>query len=194
MKKGKIIHCSFDTVEKFVPRIPKHRCVGENATIPRICAGPSVRKCLAGIPQSGAVMYWMQRYGLPIIVHAYYLKCRHVEFDVSEYVGDARYTGEMWLLETPSEVHRIDYEVLVEDFTWVSDPYGYAQRHPIGVKLMRTMFQDNFENLLKNAFDKKENENNFREKMRKHTFRDIMTCIAEIREIEEKCTMIKVKK
>lgn len=48
MKKSKLIHVSFDEVEQFIPRIPEQICPGEDNTIPRICAAPSVIKALPG--------------------------------------------------------------------------------------------------------------------------------------------------
>ena len=138
-----MIHCSFDLVDKFVPRIPKNRCIGEDATIPRICAGQTIRGCLSSMPKAGDTMHRMRQMGLPVIIHAYYMRCKHAVFDIKDYVPDATTTGEIWLLESPSEVHRVDYEVRFKRCMWYTDPYGQQQRYPVGVRLRRTKYQDN---------------------------------------------------
>lgn len=45
----------WERVEEFKPRIPKGRldCVGEDATIPRICLSDSLEGCLTGVPWGG---------------------------------------------------------------------------------------------------------------------------------------------
>lgn len=78
MKKVKLLHASFDEVEKFTPRIPKQRCPNEDDTIARICVAPTIRDTLAAIPQSGEVIHYMKILNLPVIIHAYYIKCDSV--------------------------------------------------------------------------------------------------------------------
>ena len=51
--------------------------------------------------------------GLPIILHVYTLTGDHImdNLKVRQYVPDAELSGEVWLLEKPTSVKRIDYEI-----------------------------------------------------------------------------------
>lgn len=171
----KMIHVSFDLVDKFVPRIPKNRCIGEDATIPRICAGQTIRGCLSSMPKAGDTMHRMRQMGLPVIIHAYYMRCKHAVFDIKDYVPDATTTGEIWLLESPSEVHRVDYEVRFERCMWYTDPYGHQQRYPVGVRLRRTKYQDNIENFADNYCQTETARKEMIEYLRKITFRTFIS-------------------
>lgn len=112
--RASMVHCSFDTVTEFIPRIPKQRVEGmftEDDKIKRICVAPTVQQALQGIPQSGIVMETMKELKLPIIVHAYYLKGGFFYNPTEEQVPDVSVTGEHWLLQNPDSVYRRDYEV-----------------------------------------------------------------------------------
>ena len=39
---SKLVHVSFDEVERFVPRVPKQICPDEDNTTPRICVAPNI--------------------------------------------------------------------------------------------------------------------------------------------------------
>lgn len=91
------IHCSFDTVEEFVPRIPKTVTIDENISIPRICCGTDVLSCIRATPMNGQVIHNMMALGLPVVVCVYYLgPSAYMEnSEVSKYVPDALSTGEV---------------------------------------------------------------------------------------------------
>ena len=79
---SKLIHVSFDEVEKFIPRIPKQICPNEDNTTPRICVAQNVLCAIQAMPQGGEVIYYMARLGVPVVVHAsscrskYRTRCR----------------------------------------------------------------------------------------------------------------------
>lgn len=82
--RASMVHCSFDTVTEFNPRVPKQRVEGmftEDDKIKRICVAPTVQQALRGIPQSGMVMETMKKLKLPIIVHAYSINDRNATDD-----------------------------------------------------------------------------------------------------------------
>ena len=115
MSKTKLIHCSFDLVDRFEPRVPDSRIkvVGmEDAETPRICVAPSVLHCLKAIPKSGETIRWMRAVGLKPIIHAYYLKSDRVYQPTKAQVADVGWTREMWILDTPKDWHRRDYEIV----------------------------------------------------------------------------------
>lgn len=49
------VHVSFDIVEKFIPRVPRQRCQGEDMSIPRICVADTILDAINAIPQAGIV-------------------------------------------------------------------------------------------------------------------------------------------
>ena len=76
MKKNFMVHCSFDLVDHFEPRVPKNRIEGkksEDGTIARICVASDIRNAINAIPGGGQTVQLMQQMGMPIIIHAYYL-------------------------------------------------------------------------------------------------------------------------
>ena len=60
MKRNSYVHCSFDLVESFKPRVPKTRVIGkfvsEEAETPRICTADTIQHALLGIPGCADVM------------------------------------------------------------------------------------------------------------------------------------------
>ena len=173
-EENKLIHVSFDLVKEFIPRVPKQRCPEEDGTIPRICVSPSLEKCLQAVPQAGEVLHQMKELGLPLIIHGYYMECKHPLYDVSKYVGDAEATGEMWILDKPDKIRRIDYEVIFDDFLWYTDAYGAKQRFPVGMKFKRVKYQDNMMNFLDMIFDENERKSEFVRQFPQLTFRQLM--------------------
>jgi len=111
----KYIHCSFDIVDEFIPRVPTTRCKIEDKTTPRICVAPDIRHCLAAMPSAGRIIEWTRAAGLSVILHVYYLTADKVLTDVKDKVADAEFTREMWLLEKPASVRRVDYEIVSLD-------------------------------------------------------------------------------
>lgn len=133
-----VIHISFDIVDKFIPRIPTSRMKGENKTIKRICACPTLYQSLIAMPCAWQVIREMERLGLPVIIHAYYLDTWKIT-DARGYVPDAAVTGEVWLRQPPIKVRRFDYLVKVPDI----------ENNTLlrGVRFTRTRYQDNISNL-----------------------------------------------
>ena len=76
----KYIHCSWDILEpgSLIPRIPKSRVIGPNISeddsTPRICVADTVQRALMAMPGTGKVIKIMQKYKVPVIIHAYYLE------------------------------------------------------------------------------------------------------------------------
>lgn len=71
---SKLVHVSFDEVERFVPRVPKQICPDEDNTTPRICVAPNISSAIQAMPQGGTVAYNMARIGVPVVIHAYYIE------------------------------------------------------------------------------------------------------------------------
>lgn len=53
MKRNSYVHCSFDLVESFKPRVPKTRVIGkfvsEEAETPRICTADTIQHAIYGV-------------------------------------------------------------------------------------------------------------------------------------------------
>ena len=150
MKKRKLIHVSFDLVNGFAPRISAQVCPGEDETIPRICVSPSIIKALQSIPQAGEVRYYMEEIGVPIIIHAYYMKSDAVLMpeQIADKVPDALATGETWIMEIPVVVRRFDYEIVNPFIIKKKDGNGTVERFLVGYdSLKRVDYQDNWRNL-----------------------------------------------
>lgn len=146
-----MIHVSFDLVDEFIPRVPKQRCMGENDTIKRICAAPSIIEALNAIPQAGLVVRNMKSLGLPVIIHCYYLKAGKVmsNEEVQEYVPDATDTREMWILEKPKAVNRVDYEITDCIVKQGVDAFGNEQFEVRLPEIKRVKHQSNIDNFFK---------------------------------------------
>lgn len=147
---SKLIHVSFDEVEKFIPRIPKQICPNEDNTTLRICVAPNVLSAIQAMPQGGEVVYYMARLGVPVIVHAYYIESDAVLMpeQISDKVPDAIATGEMWVTEVPAAVRRIDYEIRKPFVPKRTDRNGTRERFLITYgELKRVRYQDNWRNL-----------------------------------------------
>ena len=147
-KRPKLIHCSFDEVYSFEPRVPEHRNALEDDQIKRICVAPTVKDCLRAMPSAGKVIRFMKILGMPAVVHAYYLEADRVEYDVTDYVLDADYTHEMWVLERPKDWKRIDWLI---DEIYLSDSKntdGNDCIHIDNVFPVRTKYTDNLRELV----------------------------------------------
>ena len=121
----KIIHCSFDPVKEFIPRIPAQRCEGEDDTIRRICGAPTIYQALAAIPCFAIVLKNMQKLNLPIIVHVYELESRFCICNnmVQRFVPDAKATGECWFIERPEKVKHKAIELTDIDFEYSGNSF-----------------------------------------------------------------------
>lgn len=147
-KRPKLIHCSFDEVYNFEPRVPKSRSLLEDAETKRICVSPTIRQCLDAIPRAGQIMRFMRGVGMSVVVHAYYLEADRVEYDTRDYVPDADLTGEMWVLEKPKDWKRIDYELQSFCLKDGQDGNGSDITWIYGVYPVRHKYQDNLRELI----------------------------------------------
>lgn len=150
-KINNMVHVSFDLVEEFTPRVPAQRGPNEDDTIPRICVAPDINSALQAIPQAGETINAMKTLEIPIIIHAYYLKsdCVLLPEQIADKVGDAIATGEMWIMEKPQSVYRVDYEIINSFIITIEDMYGTIGKFIIGGDKRRVRFQDNWWNLAK---------------------------------------------
>lgn len=170
-----MVHVSFDLVDEFIPRVPKQRCEGENDTIKRICVAPSIIEALNAIPQAGLVVRNMKSLGLPVIIHCYYLKSDKVmsNDEIQKYVPDAEFTGEMWILEKPKAVNRVDYEItdcIVKQGVDVFENKMFEVRFP---EIKRVKHQSNIDIFFK-VFSHSPNERKMREIFEKQSYRKII--------------------
>lgn len=150
-KRPKLIHCSFDEVYFFEPRVPKSRTEYEDGKIKRICVAPTIRQCLTAIPNAGETVRWIQTVGMPVVIHAYYLEADRVEYDTREYVPDAELTSEFWVLEKPKDWKRIDYEITSCSLIDTVDILGNPLVRICNVELKRTAYTDNLRTLIEGA-------------------------------------------
>lgn len=136
---SKLVHVSFDEVERFVPRVPKQICPDEDNTTPRICVAPNILSAIQAMPQGGTVAYNMARIGVPVVIHAYYIESDAILMpeQIADKVPDAVATGEMWVMAVPAAVRRYGYEwesmadeqkekILAEKTVIMSGDSGYA--------------------------------------------------------------------
>ena len=143
----KYIHCSFDVVNEFIPRVPTTRCKIEDKTTPRICVAPDIRHCLAAMPSAGRIIEWTRAAGLPVILHAYYLTSDKVFTDTKDKVADAEFTHEMWLLEKPTSVRRVDYEITSCSIQNGKDILGDPIKRIVNAEIRRVSFTDSLTEL-----------------------------------------------
>lgn len=170
-----MVHVSFDLVDEFIPRVPKQRCEGENDTIKRICVAPSIIEALNAIPQAGLVVRNMKSLGLPVIIHCYYLKADKVmsNDEVQQYVPDAEFTGEMWILEKPKAINRVDYEITDCIVKQGVDAFGNEQFEVQLPEIKRVKHQSNIDNFFK-VFSRSPNEREMREIFEKQSYRKVI--------------------
>lgn len=142
-----LIHCSWDIVDEFILRVPDSRCAIEDDKTLRICVAPTIEHCLNAMPRTGQVIRWTRLVGLPVIIHAYYLHSDNVIYDTSKMVGDARFTKEMWILDKPKKVWRIDYEIISCMIRDGKDIYGKDVQLIHSLELKRVPFSDNLKSL-----------------------------------------------
>ena len=110
MKRNSYVHCSFDLVESFKPRVPKTRVIGkfvsEEAETPRICTADTIQHALLGIPGCADVMQNIQKFDMRIYIHVYYLTSEDIKFPTEEEVPDVKETHEVWILSEPQKIIR----------------------------------------------------------------------------------------
>ena len=88
MKRNSYVHCSFDLVESFKPRVPKTRVIGkfvsEEAETPRICTADTIQHALLGIPGCADVMQNIKNFDIRIYLQVYYLLIDALQFPTEE--------------------------------------------------------------------------------------------------------------
>ena len=144
-----MVHVSFDLVEDFIPRVPRQICPNEDSTTPRICVAPDKLSALQAIPQAGEVIHIMKVIGIPVIIHAYYLKSDAVLMpeQIADKVPDATATREMWITDVPHDVYRVDYEIIFSYVPKCIDRKGTVERFVIYADFQRVKYQENWRNL-----------------------------------------------
>ena len=190
-KRTKLIHCSFDLVDSFELRVPDSRVKWqgkeyEDSKTPRICVAPTVLQCLKGMPKAGEIIRWMRAVGLTPIVHAYYLKSDNVHICTAEDVPDVDITGEMWILDKPTDWHRIDYEIVSCVMDDGKDMFGRSVVAIHGVEIVRTVYTDNLQDLIQGLGLE---YGDFMRRFPFLNFRDFamnITCTEELREKRKK--------
>ncbi len=145
-----MVHVTFDLVERFTPRVPKQRCVGEENITPRICVSSRLLQALQAVPTSGLAVYNMKRLGVPVVIHAYYLQSDNVltSDQIADKVADAVVNDEMWILDEPTKVYRVDYELTDSITVDARDRHGEQQRFLLSAEFKRCKYQDNWRNLV----------------------------------------------
>lgn len=144
-----MVHVSFDVVSEFIPRVPQNRISGEDAVTKRICVAPDILSALRALPRAGDTIQTMLTLNMPVVIHAYYLESEHYLYtnEIKDLVPDAEITGEMWILQRPVAVRRVDYEIQNVEITERLDQHDKQFYYLLGGRLKRTKFQDNWENL-----------------------------------------------
>lgn len=144
-----MVHVSFDVVDNFYPQIPMRQIINENNSIKRICVTNSIRNSLEDVPGSYRILHNMQKLKLPLIIHAYYMVSKSflISDEIHEYVPDVNTTKEIWILDKPNTVKRVDYEIIDPDFISYNGMILL-----MNYKLKRVKFQDNVMNLF-NSID-----------------------------------------
>lgn len=191
---AKYIHVSFDVIESFELRVPeeKSRSNGEDAKTPRICAAPSIIDCIHAIPMAGEVIQNALREGIKPIIHAYYLKpAEKVKIPTINEVMDADLTNEIWLLELPEKVNRVDYEIVDAKITMLElGEKGGKRPYINSVTIRRTKYQDNYKNFFLHYSN---GDNKFADKMTEKS-KKLMPYRLFMANIDELHTVIRKRK
>lgn len=146
-----LYHVSFDPVKKFVLRVPRHRCPGEDSTTKRICLSEEVNKAITAMAGGGQALRGMLRAKNKItpILHIYMCEA-DASFippeDVQNmyHVVDAVHNREWWAIKIPKFKHRI-INVLNAEFKQGIDIFGN-----VGVAV-KSMDYDLIQEIPKNA-------------------------------------------
>lgn len=124
-----LFHLSGDITDKetklFIPRIPEHRCKGEDDTILRICFSDSILGCIKAIPDSYDGIYnrlrLQEERGIPALFSVYSVNEKKLSKDIIRtpeqlqyLVPDALQTSEFWVINTTLELPLYTY-------IWVKD-------------------------------------------------------------------------
>ena len=144
MRKQKFIHVSFDLVSDFEPRIPSNRAKDEDAIKKRICCILSkgslqddVIHALNASPCAGEVLQRIVSHGFDPVLHVYEFQSTKYMFpwEVQEYVPDAIYSGECWLLDKPKKFIHKCYNVSSFKTESVKDFYENKWEAVVNIQL-----------------------------------------------------------
>lgn len=148
---ARYVHVSFDIVEHFEPRIPRTWAKTEDRAIKRICVTDRIQRGLNAMAQAGLTLQIMQKLGLPLIIHAYYMESENViaPEQVQNFVPDALTNHESWLTETPKRIWRVDYEVIDPVLYHFHDDPDPKHLIVASAPLRTISFSDNVDNFVK---------------------------------------------
>lgn len=119
-----LYHVSFEDVEEFVPKIPEQQLKAEDSSIKRICFAKSIRGALTAMPESYYALKGMMKLKkIPPLIHVYSIDENTVDFkdtyDIEQYVLDAEYTEECWVLNTLTKNDYIHEFWYIEDYHFI---------------------------------------------------------------------------
>lgn len=180
MKRNSYVHCSFDLVESFKPRVPKTRVIGkfvsEEAETPRICTADTIQHALLGIPRCADVMQNIQKFDMRIYIHVYYLTSEDIKFPTEEEVPDVKETHEVWILSEPQKIIWQDYEITDFKTSYHKDLNGIKHQILVGCKIKRVSNIDNISYFIDNIIPNlpKQKAEKFYELLKKFSYRTFM--------------------
>ena len=124
-------HISFDTVDRFIPRVPANRCIGEDAETKRISVGTELLAMTEALPSWLIVLGRSFEVMGRAVLHVYSLYTDEPAYRPTiEQVPDSKRTGELWLLKEP-------IRVTVEDIIVTSIEVDYS---PIRARLVAMQY------------------------------------------------------
>ena len=147
-----MVHVTFDLVNEFIPRIPEQRIEGmynEDSKTARICVSGDIHKAVRAIPQFAQVLNYMKALGLPLLIHAYYMKSESIYKPTILEVPDVNWTDEFWILESPEKVYRKDYIITDYKTIHLKDLNGANAEFVSSIHFKPAAYQDNYQNLCK---------------------------------------------
>lgn len=128
MSKQTLYHISrmpCETVSRFTPRIPEFRVDGENDTIPRICAAPTISGCLIAHPEIGMYMSELlnMHFSTPLEMEDKEYKCLETG-EIGILARVYRFEVEPELLVTPETLDAKGYvpDALIANEHWITEP------------------------------------------------------------------------
>lgn len=151
----KLYHVSFTRVPEFYPRVPNERAQGEDSTIARVCFSDSIENCIAAMPGGVSGLSCLKRLGINPVIYVYEaLVPENAPYlmypdKVVEYVPDALFTNEHWLLEIPKDLTIAERAFYVDDFTEETqeDLYGNKLYYPYDFVLGKELLATDYDNV-----------------------------------------------
>lgn len=106
IKPEYLYHVSMDiepNEKKFFLRVPEHRCKGENNTIKRICACPTLKDAVGAFPYKGCFVNYNMRMYKGAYLNYYKVSTKGLNYktneEIADLVPDAHITKEHWVLD-----------------------------------------------------------------------------------------------